>query len=115
VIPNWNDGEDDLDALTDWVAAVDPDMPLHFSRYHPDYKLSEPPTPTDTLYRAREKALTKLHYVYVGNIWGGDGESTVCPKCGKVVVERSGFAVCRISVKRQQCEFCGAAVPITGT
>jgi len=115
VIPNWNDRDEHFHALVDWVATLGEDSPLHFSRYHPDYQLTEPPTPPETLFRAREIAQKKLHYVYVGNLWAAEGENTICPSCGKVVVERRGFAVSRVSVKNQRCEFCGGTIPIIGT
>jgi pyruvate formate lyase activating enzyme len=115
VIPNWNDSEEALGGFIDWVTSVDPEMPVHFSRYHPDYKLTEPPTPADTLMRARDMARAKLRYVYVGNLWGGEGEDTVCGSCGKTVVERRGFAVSEIRVVGGHCEFCGGHVPIVGT
>jgi len=115
VIPNWNDGDDDLQGLIEWVAGLGRDVPLHFSRYHPDYKLTEPPTPAETLVKAREMAQQKLDYVYVGNLFGSAGEDTVCPSCGKVVVARRGFAVSRVSVKEGRCEYCGAEIAIVGT
>ena len=115
VIPDWNDSEEALTSFIDWAAGVDPEMPVHFSRYHPDYKLTEPPTPAETLLRARDLAREKLRYVYLGNLWGGNGEDTLCPGCGKVVVARRGFTVSRVSVRNGQCEFCGDPVPIVGT
>jgi len=115
VIPNWNDSEEALAGLVDWAAGVDLDMPVHFSRYHPDYKMTEPPTPPETLLRAREMARKKLHYVYVGNLRGGEGEDTYCCNCGEPVVERRGFAVSRIRVVGGHCELCGGSVPILGT
>lgn len=115
VIPNWNDGEEEIRALVDWVAGISTDIPLHFSRYHPDHKLTEPPTPAETLLAAREMALEKLDYVYIGNVWGGNGEDTVCPSCGETVIARAGFAVSRVSVKDGKCEFCGGAVHVVGT
>jgi pyruvate formate lyase activating enzyme len=115
VIPNWNDSEKAIAELVDWAAGVDPEMPVHFSRYHPDYKMTEPPTPADTLYRAREIARAKMRYVYVGNLWGGEGEDTVCAGCGKVVVDRRGFTVEEVRVTKGRCDFCGGSVPIVGT
>jgi len=115
VIPNWNDRDEDFNRLIDWVAGVDVDTPLHFSRYHPDYEMTEPPTPAETLFRARELAQKKLHYVYLGNLWSPEGESTSCPHCGKVVVERRGFGVSRIAVKEGHCGFCGGGIAIVGT
>lgn len=115
VIPNWNDSDADLQDLVDWVASVDPEIPLHFSRYHPAYLFTEPPTPADTLLRARELAREKLPYVYVGNLWRGEGENTECPNCGKIVIARSGFVVSRVSVTHGACDFCGTALPLVGT
>ncbi len=115
VIPNWNDRDEDIRALVDWVAALGPDVPLHFSRYHPDHKLTEPPTPVETLIRARRIAMEKLHYVYIGNVWAGDGENTLCPSCGELVIERRGFTVMRLSVKDGRCQFCGGDVAVVGT
>ena len=114
VIPNWNDGEDDLQALVDWVAGIDADIPLHFSRYHPDYKLAEPPTPVETLLSARNRAREKLRYVYVGNVWIDGGEDTLCPSCGSVVIGRSGFSVTTIALDGGRCRSCGTAIPIVG-
>jgi len=114
VIPNWNDSEQEIRALVDWLAGVGGHIPLHFSRYHPDHQLSEPPTPVETLIRAREIALEKLHYVYMGNVRDQGGEDTNCPSCSKTVVERRGFSVSRVSVKGGRCEFCGEEVKIVG-
>jgi len=114
VIPNWNDGEDDLRALADWVAGIDVDIPVHFSRYHPDYKLTEPPTPVEALLRARNGAREKLRYVYVGNVWIEGGEDTLCPSCGEVVIGRSGFSVTRIALDGGRCRSCGTAIPVVG-
>jgi len=114
IIPNWNDSDREIHALVDWLAGLDADIPLHFSRYHPDYKLTEPATPTETLVRARDIAAEKLHYVYIGNVRAGDGENTTCPHCGKTVISRDGFQVQNIAVKDGKCEFCGRDVRIVG-
>jgi pyruvate formate lyase activating enzyme len=115
VIPNWNDDEAGIRALVDWVAGISKDIPLHFSRYHPDHKMTEPPTPADTLLRAQEIAREKLDYVYIGNVWGGAGENTLCPNCGETVIERQGFAVSQLRVHGGECDHCGAAVKVVGT
>lgn len=115
VIPNWNDSETDLRALVDWVASVDPEMPLHFSRYRPDHQLREPPTPADTLLRAREMARERLSYVYIGNLWRGGGENTECPNCGSAVVERQGFSVFKTVLQDGKCGSCGARIPIVAS
>jgi pyruvate formate lyase activating enzyme len=90
-------------------------MPVHFSRYHPDYRLAEPPTSVHTLLRAREIARGRLNYVYLGNLWPTEGENTDCPGCGKTVIARQGFAVTARSVVEGKCGFCGHGIPIVGT
>jgi pyruvate formate lyase activating enzyme len=112
VIPGWNDTEADFQELTDWIAGLDKNIPLHFSRYHPAYQMTEPATPEATLFRAREIAAQKLPYVYLGNIAARNGEDTICPSCGKKVVERRGFAVLSLKIKDGKCEFCKNAIPI---
>jgi len=113
VIPNWNDDDEDIKALVDWLSGVYRGIPLHFSRYHPDHKLTEPPTPVETLLRAREIASEKLDYVYVGNVWG-QGEDTICPSCKKIVVARRGFSVSEVRVTDGRCEYCGGEVAVVG-
>jgi len=115
VIPNWNDREEQVRALVDWLAGVDPELPLHFSRYHPDYHLAEPPTPVETLVRAREWAREKLAYVYIGNVDVAGGEDTVCPSCHQVVVARRGFSVSAVAVAGGKCRHCQHPIPIVGT
>jgi pyruvate formate lyase activating enzyme len=115
VIPGWNDADEDFRELTDWLAGIDSSIPLHFSRYHPDYQMTEPATPEATLRRAREIAGGKLAYVYLGNIMGEGFEDTVCPACRRRVVRRRGFAVLSLEVKDGKCAFCGGPIPITGT
>ncbi|NIM06910.1 MAG: AmmeMemoRadiSam system radical SAM enzyme [Armatimonadetes bacterium] len=114
VIPGWNDSDEDFREMVDWVAGVDPNIPLHFSRYHPAYQMTEPATPANTLYRARDIAREKLPYVYLGNIPGEDIEDTICPSCRHKVVERRGFGVRSLQVKDGKCAFCDATIPIVG-
>lgn len=115
IIPNWNDSDREIHSLVDWLAGLDPEIPLHFSRYHPDHKFTEPPTPIQTLLSAREIAAKKLHYVYIGNVRVGDGENTVCPNCGQTVIARDGFQVSHIAVRDGKCEFCGEGIAIVGS
>jgi len=115
VVPTLNDSETDLTGLCNWVAGeVGPDVPVHFTRFHPDYRLLNlPPTPVSTLERAREIALSYgLHYPYVGNVPGHAGNHTYCPSCGKMIIERMGFSVTSIYLKDGKCEFC--QTPIAG-
>jgi pyruvate formate lyase activating enzyme len=114
VVTNWNDSDEDLERITDWFASVDPDMPVHFSRYHPDYLMTEPATPLSTLRKAYEIARRKLRYVYLGNAPGIGGEDTTCPGCGAVAVQRLGYSIGKLGVKDGRCIACGYAMPFVG-
>ena len=113
VVPTLNDSERALRGLAAFVAGeLGPDVPLHFSRFYPDYQLLHlPPTPVTTLERARELAMAAgLRYVYVGNVAGHSGNHTYCPGCRKVVVRREGFFVTENHLRGGRCEYCQAAV-----
>jgi pyruvate formate lyase activating enzyme len=115
VVPTLNDSEAMLRGLATWVAQeLGPDVPIHFTRFHPDYQLQNlPPTPVETLERARAIALAHgIHYPYVGNVPGHPGNSTYCPKCGKIVIQRTGFFVVANHVAKGRCSYCGE--PIAG-
>jgi pyruvate formate lyase activating enzyme len=115
VVPTLNDSEKMLTELAEWIVGeIGPDVPIHFTRFHPDYKLLNlPPTPVATLEQAREIALEKgIHYAYVGNVPGHPGNNTYCPNCGKVVIRRSSFFVLEINIKNGCCKFCNH--PIAG-
>ena len=115
VVPTLNDSEIMLNGLADWVInEIGPDVPIHFTRFHPDYKLLNlPPTPVETLERAREIAMSKgIHYAFVGNVPGHPGNSTYCPKCRRVVIKRTGMFTTAINLKNGKCEYCG--YPIAG-
>ena len=109
VVPTLNDTDTMLDGLCRWVAdEVGPDVPVHFTRFHPDYQMLHlPPTPVGTLERAYEIAKKRgLRYAFVGNVPGHPGNNTYCPKCGKAVVTRTGFFVSELHVKDGRCEYC---------
>jgi len=94
LIPGENDSDGELDLMTQWIAAkLGPEVPLHFTAFHPDWKLLDKPrTPPATLTRARRIALANgLHYVYTGNVHDSDGGSTYCPHCGTRVIERDWY------------------------
>jgi len=115
VVPTLNDSEAMLQGLAGWlVDTVGPDVPVHFTRFHPDYRLQNlPPTPVETLERARAIALAKgLRYVYVGNVPGHSGNNTWCPRCGALVIRRSGFLIEEMGAQDGKCARCGA--PIAG-
>ena len=109
VVPTLNDSDKMLKGLVDWILGeIGPDVPVHFTRFHPDYQLLNlPPTPVATLERARDLALGKgMHYPYVGNVPGHPGNHTYCPSCKKVVVERQGFFVTQVNITGGRCKFC---------
>ncbi len=113
VVPTLNDSDEMLNDLVNWVfEEVGPDVPIHFTRFHPDYKLLNlPPTPISTLQRARETAMSKgIHYAFVGNVPGDPGNATYCPSCGKVIINRSGFFVTENHIKNGRCEYCGQSI-----
>ncbi len=115
VVPTLNDGEQEFRGLARWVRTyLGTDVPLHFSRFHPEYLLKNlPPTPLSTLERAHSIAVAEgLHYVYVGNVPGHPAENTYCPRCRRAVVERTGFAVRATHLKKGNCEYCRQ--PIAG-
>jgi pyruvate formate lyase activating enzyme len=112
VVPTLNDSEAMLRGLVEWVLAeLGPDVPLHFTRFHPDFQIRNlAPTPIATLERARDLALARgLHYAYVGNVPGHAGNHTLCPGCGKVVIRRSGFLVVENQLAAGRCR-CGHAI-----
>ena len=112
-IPGHNDAEGEIRDMCRWVKRnLGADVPLHFTRFHPDYQLRNlPPTPYATLVRCRQIGLAEgLHYVYTGNVPGVEGEHTTCPKCGKVVVRRHGFDLKENRVQNGRCGFCGHAI-----
>ena len=94
LIPGLNDSDSDLDAMTRWVAGqLGPDVPLHFTAFHPDFKMRDrPPTPLQTLTRARRIALDNgLRYAYTGNVHDPAGQSTFCHHCGALLIERDWY------------------------
>ena len=111
IVPTLNDDMKKIREMVKWIKSnVGPDVPLHFSRFWPQYKLrSLYPTPVETLMRARDIAREEgLHYVYIGNVPGQGFEDTVCPKCGKVVIKRIGYKVLENHVGTDgKCRFCG--------
>ncbi len=113
VVPTLNDSKEMLTELVSWIAGeVGPDVPVHFTRFHPDYQMPNlPPTPVATLEQAYEIAKAKgLRYAYVGNVPGHPGNHTCCPACGKVVISRTGFFITEKHLKNGCCEYCGGKI-----
>ena len=114
VIPTLNDSDQEFKGLARWVKTeLGPDVPLHFSQFHPEYLLKNLPlTPVKTLERAKAICDAEgLHYVYIGNVPGRPAESTYCPKCRRAVVERAGFAIRGMHLKQGKCQFCQQTIP----
>jgi pyruvate formate lyase activating enzyme len=114
IIPTLNDSDAELRGQAQWVKTnLGVDVPLHFSRFHPDYLLKNlPPTPLETLNRAKAIADAEgLHYVYLGNVPGHPAESTYCPKCRHVVIARVGLTVQETHLRKGKCEYCQQPIP----
>jgi pyruvate formate lyase activating enzyme len=113
VIPTLNDDPDDLRRLADWVVGhLGPDVPVHFTAFHPDFRLRDlPPTPPSSLRTARRIAREAgLRFVYEGNVIG-DGAHTSCPGCGRLLIRRSWHEVLEDHLVDGRCPDCGQAVP----
>jgi len=102
------------------IDILGPDVPIHFLRFHPDYKMLDiPSTPVETLERHVEVAKKEgARFVYIGNVPGHRYEHTYCPECGRVVIKRRGFSILEINLIEKggeyRCKFCNAAIPIKG-
>ncbi|UCH85249.1 MAG: AmmeMemoRadiSam system radical SAM enzyme [Candidatus Latescibacterota bacterium] len=113
VVPTLNDGDDELAGLSRWIVSnLGPDVPVHFTRFHPQYLLKNlPPTPVETLERAKAIADAEgLRYVYVGNVPGHPAEHTFCPGCGRAVVERRGYRIYAVHIDDGTCKFCNGHI-----
>ncbi|MBU0741304.1 AmmeMemoRadiSam system radical SAM enzyme [bacterium] len=113
VVPTLNDDDAMLHGLAAWVVdALGPDVPVHFTRFHPEYKLRHlPPTPVATLERARGIAIDHgLKFAYVGNVPGHAGNHTMCPGCGRILIRRKGFSVEMSDLERGRCKTCGERI-----
>lgn len=106
LIPGENDDEENIRKMARWIKEnLGEDVPIHFSRFHPMYKLTNlPPTPVETIIRARDIALEEgLRYVYVGNVSYPEGEATYCPESGEVAIQRQGFFVTENKLNKGEC------------
>lgn len=110
IIPGLNDDDLQLTAFCEWVKKeLSLDVPIHFNRFHPDYKMIDvPETPVETLKRAYSIAKSKgLRYVYIGNIYLDRVCNTYCPNCGALLIDRFGFVIKNIGIKDGKCTNCG--------
>ncbi|CAA9240409.1 MAG: COG1180: Radical SAM, Pyruvate-formate lyase-activating enzyme like [uncultured Acidimicrobiales bacterium] len=115
LIPGLNDSDEELHAMTSWVVEdLGPDVPVHFTAFHPDFKMTDrPPTPPATLTRARRIARENgVRFAYTGNVHDADGSSTYCGGCGTVVVERDWYAIGEYRLTDDgHCRSCGTRLP----
>lgn len=110
IVTDGNDREDDLEALVDWVASLSPEIPLHFSRYFPQYQWDASATPQKLLERALVIGRKKLSWVYAGNLPGQD-DSTYCPDCGQRLIRRQGYLTGAVKIAEGRCPACSRKVP----
>lgn len=114
VIPTLNDNMDEINRMCVWIKEnLSDSVPLHFTRFHPAYKLTNlPATPVKTLENALAVAQkVGLKFVYIGNVPGHERNSTFCPRCGKRIVYRMHFSPLEMHIKDGKCEYCGEAIP----
>lgn len=114
LIPDENDNDDELKLMCDWIVEnLGDEVPLHFTAFHPDFKmLSKPRTPHKTLFSAREIALKGgIKYCYLGNIHTEAGSSTYCHYCNHLLIERDWHSIIQNNIKSNQCPKCGAIIP----
>ncbi|MDA0285548.1 MAG: AmmeMemoRadiSam system radical SAM enzyme, partial [Planctomycetota bacterium] len=113
IIPDANDKPDEIRRMAEWVLdAVGDDVPVHFSAFHPDFRMMDRPnTPHDTLILARDLAMqVGLKHVYVGNVNDVERQSTYCPNCQNLLVERNWYALGVYALDGNQCRNCGATI-----
>jgi pyruvate formate lyase activating enzyme len=114
IIPTLNDSDKELTELAEFVAGdLGADVPLHFSAFHPDYRMRDiPNTPLSTLQRARRIARAAgLRYVYTGNVHDTEGDATLCPSCNAPVIERDWYEIIGTNMKNGACGSCGTPIP----
>ncbi len=113
VIPTLNDNEKMIKDMCRWIVRnLGKDVPIHFTRFHPDYKLINlPPTPVKTLEMARDIAFSEgVHFAFAGNVPGHPGNNTFCYSCGELLIERYGFSISELKLKDSSCPECGAFI-----
>jgi pyruvate formate lyase activating enzyme len=114
LIPGLNDSDREIAEQSEWIATeLGPDVPLHFSAFHPDYKMTDvPQTPPATLTRARTIAMREgLRFVYTGNVHDRAGDTTNCPGCGAEVIVRDWYEILSSKLEAGACGACGTPIP----
>ncbi|MEE9212327.1 MAG: AmmeMemoRadiSam system radical SAM enzyme [Phycisphaeraceae bacterium] len=114
LIPGENDSTEEIRRMCGWILDnLGDDVPIHFTAFHPDFKMMDkPPTPHETLIRGRQIALDAgLKFAYVGNVYDLERESTYCPNCGKIVIERDWYELGAYHLDGNRCKFCSTVIP----
>jgi len=114
IVPTLNDSKEEFKELAQWIKTnLGVDTPIHFSRFYPQYLLKNlPPTPQETMEKAHDICRAEgLQFVYLGNLPGHPAESTYCPGCGKVLIERRGYRIYKYNLKGSNCSFCNRKIP----
>jgi pyruvate formate lyase activating enzyme len=114
VVPTLNDDRDEFTKMCRWIVEeLGPDVPVHFTRFHPTYKLRNlPPTPVKTLEIAHAIAKTEgIRFPYLGNVWGHPAEHTYCPDCKTILIRRLGNSIKEIKIEDGKCSSCATPIP----
>ena len=117
IVPGRNDDIKELSRLASWIKnELGQHVPWHVTRFHPSYMFSDiPPTPIETLEQAHNAGKEAgLDFVYIGNVPGHPAESTVCPRCGKTVIQRQGISIFSKKLDGSLCKYCGQDIHIIG-
>ena len=114
VINTVNDSPEELRGFVDWVASLDKEIPVHFTRYFPAYRMEIPATPLPVMERAWEIGAEKLSYVYLGNIPDRERSTTYCPQCRTALIKRTGSEVNNAGLQGTRCRKCGTAIRLSG-
>ena len=108
IVTGQNDKEELIERVVDYVADIAPGIPLHLSRYFPQYQYDKPATAPEFMHRAYQIAKQRLDHVYVGNFQSREGADTTCPNCGSTVIRRAGYQVNADGLNGNRCANCNA-------
>jgi pyruvate formate lyase activating enzyme len=111
IIPGKNDDQGQIEAISSFLAELNPEIPYHLSAYYPAYRYKIPATPAETVLALAQVARRRLHHVYVGNLRGQDTD-TLCAGCGSVLVRRNGYRAVVVGTHQQRCQNCGHPAPL---
>ncbi len=114
IIPGVNDSDEDIIALSKFLKDINPDIPLHLSRYFPHRSFNAPPTPPETMSKAHNIARESLNYVYIGNLMTDFGSNSYCPSCNALLVERTGYRTTIHDLLKDKCSKCQTKLNFIG-